>query len=44
VWVELAKDQEFAAADCAPELRDLALEVFLFTAETNTEKLLSRRR
>ncbi len=44
VWVDLAGDQEFAAADCSPELGDLALEIFLYTAERNTEKLLSRRR
>ena len=44
VWVDLAKDQEFSAADCSPELGELVLEVFLFTAVTNTERLAERRR
>ena len=44
VWVELARQQEFAAADCSPDLGTLALEIFLHTAENNTARLMSRRR
>jgi tRNA(Arg) A34 adenosine deaminase TadA len=44
VWVDLAAEQEFAQAQCSPELGELALEVFLFTANRNTAKLLARRR
>ena len=44
VWVALASDQEFSTADCSPALSALALEVFLSTAESNTERLLQRRR
>ena len=44
VWVELAKEQEFGPADCSPELAELALQVFLVTAEKNTDRLLQRRR
>lgn len=44
VWVELAKGQEFAPADCSPDLATLALEIFLHTAETSTARLMSRRR
>ena len=43
VWVALAGDQRFEAAECSPELRDLALNVFLVTAEENTERLARRR-
>ena len=44
IWVELAEEQEFAPAQCSPELSSLALEIFLFTATVNTEKLQQRRR
>src|SRR4030065_1597866 len=32
VWIELAQRQEFALAQCSPELRDIALQIFLTTA------------
>ena len=43
VWVDLADSQVFAQADCSPELIDIALQVFLVTANTNTQKLMDRR-
>ncbi len=43
VWVDLARSQVFAAAKCSPALADLALEIFLWTANRNTQKLLDRR-
>ncbi len=43
VWVDLAKSQTFAAARCSAELADLALQVFLWTANRNTQKLMERR-
>ena len=44
IWVEMAKEQEFAPARCSPEFRNLALEIFLYTATRNTEILQQRRR
>lgn len=43
VWVDIAKSQVFAPAYCSPELADIALQVFLVTANTNTQKLMDRR-
>ena len=43
VWRELAKKQVFAPARCSPELSDIALQIFLATANTNTRKLKDRR-
>lgn len=42
VWVELASGQVFAAAQCAPELSEMSLQVVLTTAQANTQKLLER--
>lgn len=42
VWVELAKRQEFGLATCAPELRDIAWEIFQSTAEENNRRLAAR--
>jgi len=44
IWVGLAEEQEFSQAQCSPELRELALDVFLSTATENTNKLRERRR
>jgi tRNA(Arg) A34 adenosine deaminase TadA len=43
VWVDLAESQIFAQADCSPELIDIALQVFLVTANINTQQLMDRR-
>ncbi len=43
VWVQLAGEQEFAPARCSPELSDIALQVFLVTANESTRKLQERR-
>jgi tRNA(adenine34) deaminase len=43
VWVALAADQNFEAAECSPQLKDLALKLFLVTAKANTERLARRR-
>jgi len=43
VWVDLADSQIFAQADCSPELIDIALQVFLVTANNNTQQLMDRR-
>lgn len=43
VWVELAKSQVFEQADCSPELSEIALQVFLVTANRNTGRLMARR-
>jgi cytosine deaminase len=43
VWVDLAESQVFAQANCSPELSDIALQVFLVTANANTQKLMDRR-
>jgi len=42
VWVELAKRQEFAEARTSHELREIACQVFLFTANRNTAQLQER--
>jgi tRNA(adenine34) deaminase len=42
VWVELAQRQEFAEADTSPELRQIAHQIFLVTANRNTEALQIR--
>jgi hypothetical protein len=42
VWVELARRQEFAEADTSPELRQIAHQIFLVTANRNTEALQAR--
>jgi tRNA(adenine34) deaminase len=39
VWAGLAKRQEFAMADCSPELQDLALQVWLVPANKLTDAL-----
>lgn len=39
VWSGLAKRQEWAMADCSPELADLALQVWLVPANKLTEML-----
>jgi tRNA(adenine34) deaminase len=41
-WMKLAKRQEFARARCSPELSDMALGIFLTTAEENNSKLQKR--
>jgi cytosine deaminase len=41
-WKELAQRQQFAKARCSPELGDMALRVFLTTAEENNSKLKKR--
>jgi hypothetical protein len=41
-WIELARRQKFAKARCSPELSDLALQVFLTTADENNRKLRER--
>ena len=43
VWVDIARTQVFADADCSPALTELALDVFLWTANRNTQKLMDRR-
>ena len=43
VWRDLAKFQCFSPADCSPELKEISHEIFLVTANRNTEKLLARR-
>jgi len=43
VWVELSSRQVFAAAQCAPELGELSLQVVLTTAQANTQRLLERK-
>jgi tRNA(adenine34) deaminase len=42
VWVELARRQEFAEADTSPELKAIARQIFLVTANRNTEVLQAR--
>lgn len=41
-WIELAKRQIFAGAQCSPQLGDIAFQVFLTTAEENNRKLQER--
>ena len=41
-WTELAKRQKFGKARCSPELSDLALQIFLTTADENNRKLQER--
>jgi tRNA(adenine34) deaminase len=41
-WKELAQRQEFAKARCSPELSDMALRIFLTSAEENYSKLKKR--
>jgi tRNA(Arg) A34 adenosine deaminase TadA len=43
VWVDLAESQIFEQADCSPQLIDIALQIFLITANINTQKLMDRR-
>jgi tRNA(Arg) A34 adenosine deaminase TadA len=43
VWFDLAEKQEFAQAQCSPELSNLALQIFLITANDRTQKLYERR-
>jgi tRNA(adenine34) deaminase len=42
VWVELARRQEFAEANASPELKQIAHQIFLVTANRNTEALQAR--
>ena len=42
VWIELAQRQEFTLAQCSPELRDIALQIFMATANENYTKLQKR--
>jgi len=42
-WRHLAEKQEFAPAQCAPRLRELAWELFAATGPRSTAKLLARR-
>jgi len=42
VWVELARRQEFAEADASPELKQIAHQIFLLTANRNTDALQAR--
>lgn len=39
---ELAQRQEFALAQCSPELKDIALQIFLSTVNENNKKLQNR--
>lgn len=41
-WIELAERQQFGPARCSPELSNLALEIFLTTADENNRKLQER--
>lgn len=41
-WKELASRQEFALAQCSPELSDIALQIFLATVGENDKKLQNR--
>lgn len=41
-WKELAKRQEFALARCSPELREIALQIFLSNVYENDRKLQNR--
>jgi len=41
-WKELARRQEFALAQCSPELADIALQIFLSTVGENDRKLQNR--
>lgn len=41
-WIGLAQRQEFGLAQCSPELRDIALQIFLSTADENNKKLQKR--
>jgi cytosine deaminase len=43
VWIQLAEKQKFAPAQCSPALSDIALQIFLVTANENTRKLQERR-
>jgi tRNA(adenine34) deaminase len=42
VWVELAKRTEFAEAACSAELKELALQVWLVTANANQARVAER--
>ena len=41
-WRELAERQEFALAECSPELSEIALRVFMETVEKNDSRLRQR--
>ena len=41
-WKYLAERQEFALAQCSPELKDIALQIFLSTAKDNDNRLNNR--
>ena len=41
-WRGLAERQEFALAECSPELSEIALQVFMSTVEGNDNKLRQR--
>lgn len=41
-WEGLARRQEFALAQCSPELSDIALQIFLGTVGENDRKLQNR--
>ena len=41
-WRELAERQEFALAECSPELSEIALQVFMETVEKNDSRLRQR--
>lgn len=42
IWIELAQRQKFALAQCSAELQDIALQIFLTTANENNRKLQER--
>jgi len=42
VWVQLAQRLEFAEADCSPELKDLAMQAWLVTANDRQAKVGQR--
>ena len=42
-WQRLAAAQEFARAECSPEMADLAWQIFVLGAPRHTEKLMARR-
>jgi tRNA(adenine34) deaminase len=42
-WQRLAANQVFAPADCTPELRELAWQLFVTAAPGITEKMMARR-
>jgi len=42
IWVKLAAKRKFIPAQCSPELRNIAFQIFLTTADENNKKLQNR--